>query len=94
MGHLFHSLAYAFSANAASLHPAVRHMVGAEGGDIIDGHATKIQVFDSLPDLSDIPAEHASLQTVTDVIRLVQGFLEVVKGHSGFLGEPCFVVGL
>ena len=94
MGHLLDGVAYTFSANAAFFHAAVRHVISTEGGDIIDDHAAKIQALDRPPGLLHVTAEHTGLQTISGVVGLVEGFVEVVKRPDGIDAEAPCLVGL
>jgi hypothetical protein len=66
--HFLDGVAHALAADAALLHAAVRHMVGAEGGDIVDNDPAEIKVPDGFSDLLHIAAEHPGLQAINGII--------------------------
>ena len=63
-GHFFDGVAEAFASEAGVLHPAVRHVVGAEGGNLVDQNRADLQITERLKGLLEILREHARLQPI------------------------------
>src|SRR5512137_1989868 len=82
LGHLLDSVPRTFSPGARSFHPAIRHLVNAEGGNIIYYHATDFHFTKGIHNPVDVLGKDSHLETIVTGICHPQGLIKVIIGSN------------